>query len=111
VILGLIDQITEKDENGLIQFMKSQLCLSLQHKNKREYGTDFVIFCSLLLFISHHAYNFVRKRSALIMPHPNTLKTLCSSLNCSPILEQNPTYFLQYIKEKSHSFEQHEKRM
>jgi uncharacterized protein (DUF1697 family) len=60
VILGLIDQITEKDENGLIQFMKSQLCLSLQHKNKREYGTDFVIFCSLLLFISQHAYNFVR---------------------------------------------------
>lgn len=109
IVLGLIEEFTFEEHNPTFQFIKSQLQLCLLPKHRREYNRNFIVLCSIFHLISPHAYKFIRNHSHLILPHVNTLNTVCSNLNGSPILEQNPTYFLEYIKHKAQTFEKHEK--
>lgn len=97
-LLVLRDKLEEKDT--LLQFMSSQVELVQQKKERFRYSSDTIIFSSLLYFLSPHAYKFIRHSGNIILPHPSTIRKVCSSYDISPHMEQNDNNFLGYIKDK-----------
>lgn len=67
------------------------------------------MFSSILHSTSPHAYNFARSASTLTLPHPSTLRRVCSKYGGDPIKEQNEANFLSYIRERVKCMQPHEK--
>lgn len=91
----------------VLKFLKSQVDLVLD--NAGRYPPDLLVFASLLLTISPHAYTLLRRSMKLNMPHPDTIRRLCSSCDASPVTEQQESSFLSYAKRIVSTFKEHEK--
>lgn len=112
LISCLLDELLEDsgvkmEEAALYEFLKEQICPVLT-KNRR-YTPELLVFSSILHSISPHAYHFTRSASKLILPHPSTLRRLCSKYGGDPAEEQNKEHFLSYIRERSKLLKHHEK--
>lgn len=59
-------------------------------------------FAGLQFTISPHAYKFIRSSMKVKLPHPVTIRCLCSSYKVSPALEQHDSSFLNYAKSILH---------
>ncbi|GFX92633.1 transposable element P transposase [Trichonephila clavipes] len=57
------------------------------------------LFC-ILQSISPHAYKFLRNSGYLNIPHPRTMRKICTSLKTNPQTEQSNENFLAYMKKK-----------
>ncbi|KAH7954321.1 hypothetical protein HPB49_017621 [Dermacentor silvarum] len=55
-----------------------------------------MVFCCLFLTISPHAYKYVRSYGNAILPHPMTIRSICSSYGMNPQLEHENSAFLKY---------------
>lgn len=83
-----------------VKFMLEQISLLLKKKNAYQYSSWFLIFSCLLHSISPHCYKFLRSSGYIILPHPNTIKKVCSSYDLNPQAEQSKNNFLMYAKNK-----------
>lgn len=95
-----LENLCSNNEKLGISFIKEQLSLTFSKRNQNRYSADFLIFSSLILSISPHAYNFLRSSDYLILPHPSTIKRLIASYNLDPKNETCDENFLNYIKQK-----------
>ncbi|XP_049267497.1 uncharacterized protein LOC125756643 [Rhipicephalus sanguineus] len=91
----------------VLKFVSSQLELIL--KNSPRYSPEMLVFAGLLFTISSHAYNFVRSSMKVKLPHPATIRRLCSSYHVSPALEQHDSSFLNYANSILNLMKEHER--
>jgi hypothetical protein len=100
VICNLLDllKIEEIKFKG-IEFLKKQIHLCIQSKAHHNFDSEIMVISSMILFISPHAYKLLRSFGIIVLPHPNTLKNMCSNVNVDP----KSSDFLSYIKEKRNS--------
>lgn len=106
VISNLIDSLKSNDKNEkTLSFLQSQIQLCLQSKFTYRFQPETMVISSMLLFISPHAYKFLRKTGIIVLPCPNTVKKLCAELSPSASPNDN---FLAYIREKQQSLKLHE---
>lgn len=87
-------------KGNVLKFIIEQITLLLSNKYAYRYSSNILIFSTLLYTISPQAYRFLRNSNVIILPHPNTVKCLCSSYNLDPHSEQINPNFLNYIKRK-----------
>ncbi|KAH7953539.1 hypothetical protein HPB49_009731 [Dermacentor silvarum] len=86
----LLDQLCTsqaEDDANCIQFLKEQVTLHLSKKQRRRYSADFMMFCCMVFSISPHAYAFVRSHGSITLPHPMTIRSVCSSYDPVHILK------------------------
>ncbi|KAK8756868.1 hypothetical protein V5799_000430 [Amblyomma americanum] len=102
------DNDTTKEQSALFRLLNEQIALTLAAPIRR-YSAETLVFSSILHSISPHAYNFARSASMLTLPHPSTLRRVCSKYGGDPMQEQNQAHFLSYIKERVKCMEPHEK--
>lgn len=88
------------EKQNKISFLQEQIKTLALNKYSNQYSYDTVITSSLIFSISPHAYHFLRNSDILTLPHPNTLRRLCSNCEVNPNIEQNDNNFLLYIKMK-----------
>ncbi|KAH9364495.1 hypothetical protein HPB48_018685 [Haemaphysalis longicornis] len=91
----------------VLKFLKSQVDLVLNNANR--YSPDFLVFASLFYTILPHAYKFLRSSIKLKLPHPDTIRRLCSSYDVSPATEQQESNFLSYAKRVVNTYKEHER--
>nr|XP_054933507.1 uncharacterized protein LOC129387861 [Dermacentor andersoni] len=91
----------------VLKFLKSQVDLVLNDAGR--YPPDLLVFASLLFTISPHAYRLLRSSMKLKMPHPDTIRRLCSSYDVRPETEQQECSFLSYAKRIVSTYKEHEK--
>ncbi|XP_049269019.1 uncharacterized protein LOC119382267 [Rhipicephalus sanguineus] len=97
-LLSKLSTPTQEDNGHAIQFLTEQLKLLSKNKVRRRYSTQFMVFCCLLFTISPHAYKFMRSYGTITMPHPMTIRSICSSHGMNPQLENEGSTFLRYMK-------------
>lgn len=97
-LLGLVSSLLEELICGdqpqqlhgwhmeVVKILKSQVDLVLS--NAVQYPPDVLVFSSLIFTISPHAYRFLRNSQKVKLPHPETVRRLCSSYQVSPAAEQ-----------------------
>ncbi|XP_077518091.1 uncharacterized protein LOC144128519 [Amblyomma americanum] len=103
-VLMLLDEVNKdyelQEHHGwnlqVLKFVRSQVELVL--KNVPRYPPDVLVFSGLLYTISPHVYRFIRSSLKIKLPHPDTIRRLCSSYHMNPALEQQDPCFLNYAK-------------
>ncbi|XP_072144652.1 uncharacterized protein [Dermacentor andersoni] len=101
------DSDTPKEHSALLKFLGEQITLLLA--KQRVYSPELLVLASIMNSISPHAYHFTRAASRIILPHPSTLRRVCSNYKADPLLEQKQTHYLSYIRERVKSMQDHEK--
>ncbi|XP_077484882.1 uncharacterized protein LOC144094883 [Amblyomma americanum] len=101
------DSDTTKEQSSLLKFLVEQIELLLAKQHV--YSAELLVFASILNSISPHAYHFTRAASRIILPHPSTLRRVCSNYKADPLVEQNQPHCLSYIRERVKSMKDHEK--
>nr|XP_054927547.1 uncharacterized protein LOC129385210 [Dermacentor andersoni] len=101
------DSDTPKEHSALLKFLGEQITLLLA--KQRVYSPELLVFASIMNSISPHAYHFTRAASRIILPHPSTLRRVCSNYKADPLLEQKQTHYLSYTRERVKSMQDHEK--
>nr|XP_054923147.1 uncharacterized protein LOC129382971 [Dermacentor andersoni] len=107
-LLAVMNELLGKAESSIahhkkesVKFLKDQpLLLS---SNRKEYSAQPMVYACILYTISAHAYKFLRSTSKLTLPHPSTIRKVCSSFQMSPEAEASDSTFLQYV---AHRFKQ-----
>ncbi|KAH8036552.1 hypothetical protein HPB51_001371 [Rhipicephalus microplus] len=69
----------ESDNTPIIQLLAEQVKLMSTKKERRRYSVEFMVYCCILFTISPHAYMYMRSHGSIIMPHPRTIRSICSS--------------------------------
>ncbi|XP_039275991.1 uncharacterized protein LOC111051552 [Nilaparvata lugens] len=103
IIDSLIKLRNNVDEGKkcVVDFVKEQIGLiNCQPENYR-YGTEILIFSTMLHLVSPQGYKFLRESGNIILPHPVTLKKINSSLKLNPMNELDDTSFLSYLRRKN----------
>lgn len=118
-LLGLVSSLLEELICGdqpqqlhgwhmeVVKILKSQVDLVLS--NAVQYPPDVLVFSSLIFTISPHAYRFLRNSQKVKLPHPETVRRLCSSYQVSPAAEQQVSGFLSYAKRLVKTMKEHER--
>lgn len=75
-------------EDSALSFISEQLKLHTCSKERYRYSNNTIVLVSILHTISPHAYKFLRHSEVLILPHPDTVKAICSSLLTDPTFEE-----------------------
>lgn len=108
-ILDCVSNLLERSKHmftdshaSVIEFIIEQLLLLTSDKRHYNYSSGFLIFSSLVYSISPHSYKFFRNSENIILPHPSTIRKICSSIKSSPLEEQEDSNFLKYSREKFH---------
>ncbi|KAH9374829.1 hypothetical protein HPB48_015762 [Haemaphysalis longicornis] len=91
----------------VVKFVSAQIELLL--RNPLRYAPEMLVFAALLYTISPHAYRFIRSSMKVKLPHPATIRRLCSSYGVSPALEQQDACFLNYAKTILNAMKEHER--
>ncbi|KAH9382580.1 hypothetical protein HPB48_010346 [Haemaphysalis longicornis] len=100
-IISLLEKLSQQEEKAPgMKLLIEQVNLHFVKKERRRYSVDFMVFCCLLFTVSAHAYRFLRSHGSLILPHPRTVRSVCSSFGMSPHNEQQDAAFLSYIAKK-----------
>lgn len=108
LLLDIIeDSDTPKEHSDLLKFLVEQLELLVA--KQPVYSAELLVFASIMHSISPHAYNFTRAASRMILPHPSTLRRVCSNYKADPLLEQSEMHCFSYIRERVKSMKDHEK--
>lgn len=68
-------------------------------KERRCYSVEFIVYCCIL-FTLPHGYKYMRSHKNIIMPHPRTIRSICSSFGMIPQLEHQDNTFLRYMAKK-----------
>ncbi|XP_040069513.1 uncharacterized protein LOC115308222 [Ixodes scapularis] len=98
----LLDQLSTflaEDDADSLGFLRQQVSLFQAKNQRRGYSADFVVFCCILFTISPHAYAYVRSHGSVTLPHPMTIRSVCSSYGMSPQQENQSKAFLSYMRE------------
>lgn len=96
----LLDQLSTphaEDDGDCIRFLREQVSLFQAKKQRRRYSADFMVFCCILFTISPHAYAYIRSHGSIILPHPMTIRSVCSSYGMNPEQEHQSETFLTYM--------------
>ncbi|XP_040357744.1 uncharacterized protein LOC121047009 [Ixodes scapularis] len=99
----LLDQLSmshAEDGAGSIRFLREQESLFQAKKQRRRYSADFMVFCCILFTISPHAYAYIRSHGRLTLPHPMTIRPVCSSYGMSFQQEHQSEAFLSYMAKR-----------
>lgn len=103
-IRSLLAKLSSPDSEGraaAVTFMIEQLeLLTTKNSERRHYSADFMVFCCLLFTISPHAYNYIRNNGSITLPHPMTIRSMCSSLKLNPHLGHQGPAFLSYVAKR-----------
>lgn len=114
-VMALLEELICNDQQHklhgwpleIVKFIKSQVQLILN--NAARYPPDLLVFASLLYTISPHAYRFLIGSLKVKLPHPETIRRLCTTQQISPAMEQQDSYFLSYAKKVATTMKEHEK--
>lgn len=100
------------DENiqPKLTFLSEQITLQTLSKEIYRYSANTMILSSLLYTISPQAYKFLRSSNVLILPNPNTIKTVCDSDLIDPTVQERQM-FLKYAQNQFQFLSQHENNM
>jgi hypothetical protein len=85
-------------DDPCFRFISEQL--SLKCVKKPDYSPDMLIFSTILMSLSPHAYKYIRQTGKCLLPHPRTIKRMSSALSLSPMSEQNDNNFMKYLRQK-----------
>ena len=100
LVISLLSVI--KDESfkhfSALKFVCEQL--QLMTLNKLEYSSELLIFSSLFYNCSRQGYRLLRENKFLILPSYATIRRIFLLKTFGPDLEQKPSNFLVYIKNK-----------
>ncbi|KAH9379154.1 hypothetical protein HPB48_002664 [Haemaphysalis longicornis] len=66
----------------------------------RRCSPDVMLFARRLFTISPRAYRYIRSSGHIILPHPVTIRSVCSSFKINPQLEDQPSTFLRYVAKR-----------
>ncbi|KAH8008675.1 hypothetical protein HPB51_000705 [Rhipicephalus microplus] len=108
-IHSLLDKLEASIDEGkkeTVNFMKEQLLL-LSAK-RIQYSAQVMVFACILRTISPHAYKFLRSTGALTLPHPSTIRKVCSSIQMCPQVDSSDDTFLQYVSKRFKHLQAHE---
>ncbi|KAH7954124.1 hypothetical protein HPB49_015716 [Dermacentor silvarum] len=100
VISFLLDKLsdtTTEERFCTLQFIREPLNLLPMNKVRRRYSAEFMVSCCLFCTIPPPAYNYVRSYANVILPHPMTIRSICSSCGMNPQLEHENSAFLKYM--------------
>ncbi|XP_042146182.1 uncharacterized protein LOC121835767, partial [Ixodes scapularis] len=100
LLLGQLSTTPAEDKVHAIQFLNEQLALLSKKKEQRRYSVDFMIFCCIFFTISPHAYKYVRSSGNIFLPHPATIRSICSSYDMNPQHEHRSSTFLSYMRKR-----------
>lgn len=112
LVLDILESVQSRypEKSVVIEFLKEQInLLTSATDNRLRYTCETSLFACLLNSISPHGYKFLRSSGKLILPSPRTLKTICSSFNTDPRLEQNDVNFLRYAANKFKLLDEYDK--
>lgn len=88
VILSILDVMAADDEVGVkVNFIIEQLKLMMMNKFTYRYRSETLVFYCILFTISPHAYKFARNSGMFSLPHPTTIRQVCSSQKLSPVAD------------------------
>lgn len=90
----------ENDNTPTIQLLAEQVKLMSTKKERWRYSVEFMVYCCILFTISPHAYKYMRSHGSIIMPHPRTIRSICSSFGVNPQIEHQDNTFLRYMAKK-----------
>ncbi|KAH8028420.1 hypothetical protein HPB51_016533 [Rhipicephalus microplus] len=96
----LLDQLSTphaEDDGDCIRFLREQVRLFQAKKQRRRYSADFMVFCCILFTISPRAYAYIRSHGSIILPHPMTIRSVCSSYGMNPQQEHQSETVLTYM--------------
>ncbi|KAL1475028.1 hypothetical protein MTO96_037586 [Rhipicephalus appendiculatus] len=99
-LLSELSRAQENDNTPTIQLLAEQVKLMSTKKERRRYSVEFMVYCCILFTISPHAYKYMRSHGSIIMPHPRTIRSICSSFGMNPQLEHQDNTFLRYMAKK-----------
>lgn len=91
----------------VMKFLRTQVNLVLN--NGARYPPELLVFASILFTISPHAYRFLRSSSKVKLPHPETIRRVCSTYEVCPTSEQQDACFLSYAKMIANTMLDHER--
>ncbi|KAH9367243.1 hypothetical protein HPB48_000378 [Haemaphysalis longicornis] len=103
IVRALLAKLCEKegkDDVDTIKFLIEQLNLLSDKKVQRRYSPDVMVFACLLFTISPHAYRYIRSSGNIILPHPVTIRSVCSSYKMNPQPEHQPSTFLRCMAKR-----------
>ncbi|XP_049764640.1 uncharacterized protein LOC126092950 isoform X2 [Schistocerca cancellata] len=99
-IVEIVKDSFQESEKEMVDFIYEQVSLINVKKFNHRFSSTFMILC-LLFSISSHAYNFLRSSSLMKMPHPSTLRRICSKFNVNPSHERlGGSNFVSYARQK-----------
>lgn len=99
-LLDKLPATQSEDQAAVIQLLAEQLKLISSKKERRRYSVDFMVFACILFTISPHAYQYIRSSGSIVLPHPRTIRSICSSFGMSPQNEQQSSSFLSYMAKR-----------
>lgn len=111
LLLGKFSDKTTKEKAHVIEFLGEQLKLISANKQHKCYSVDLMVFSCLLFTISPHAYKYIRSSGSVILPHPITIRSVCSSFGRDPQPEHHSTTFLRYVAKRISDLEDHHRFM
>lgn len=109
-ILNNFASETSDESIQYFPFLSEQMTLQTTCKERYRYSANTMILSSLIYTISPHAYTFLRSSNVLILPHPQTIKTVCNSYLSDPIVEERQL-FLKYAQNQFKFLNENENNM
>ncbi|KAH9359950.1 hypothetical protein HPB48_022517 [Haemaphysalis longicornis] len=108
-IHSLLDKLEGSIDEGkkeTVNFMKGQLLLL--SAERIQYSAQVMVFACISRTISPHAYKFLRSAGTLTLPHPSTIRNVCSSIQMCPQVDSSDATFLQYVSQRFKHLQPHE---
>lgn len=99
-LLAKVCEKEEEDDVPTIKFLIKQLNFLSEKKVRRRYSPDVMVFACLLFTISPHAYRYICSSGNIILPHPVTIRSVCSSYKMNPQLQHQLSAFLRYMAKR-----------
>ncbi|XP_077558526.1 uncharacterized protein LOC144174000 [Haemaphysalis longicornis] len=108
-LLGKLSVTIARDKDHAVQFLGEQLELLLKKKQQMHYSADLMVFSCILFMISPRAYKFIRNYGTIALPHPTTVRSMCSSLGTNPQPARETATFLSYMAKRIFALDYHER--
>ncbi|XP_077489629.1 uncharacterized protein LOC144100614 [Amblyomma americanum] len=100
LLLNKFSTTPADDKAKAIEFLSEQLNLLFLKKERRRYSVEFMVYCCILFTVSPHAYKYIRSYGYVTLPHPMTIRSICSSFGMNPRLEHHGPTFLNYVTKR-----------
>ncbi|XP_077494861.1 uncharacterized protein LOC144105612 [Amblyomma americanum] len=94
-LLDKFEASINENKKGAMKFLREQL--TLLSAERIQYCAQVMVFACIFHTISPHAYKYLRKTSTVALPHPSTIRKVCSSVQMCPEIDSCDETFLQYV--------------